>query len=166
MSVELLYFDGCPNVEGYLPHLRELITAAGRHDHVQLRRISNGADARTERFLGSPSVRVDGRDVDPTAANRTDFGMSCRVYASPDGMTGAPPDEWGPGGTQGRHARPRPLPRDPTGQATASSGDLREVADQRFAVPGVEPDVAELRRRQDAPKAVDLGLICPAVRGR
>lgn len=38
------------------------------------------------RFLGSPTVQVGGADIDPAARERTDFAMSCRVYATPDGL--------------------------------------------------------------------------------
>ena len=47
-----------------------------------------------EHFLGSPTVRVDGRDVEPGAEQRQDFGMKCRLYATPDGLRGTPPDQW------------------------------------------------------------------------
>jgi catechol 2,3-dioxygenase-like lactoylglutathione lyase family enzyme len=40
--------------------------------------------AQTERFLGSPTVRVDGRDVEPDAETRTDHGIKCRIYRSSD----------------------------------------------------------------------------------
>ncbi len=46
-------------------------------------------DARRLRFLGSPTVRVDCRDIDPSAAARTDYGFSCRMY----GSSGIPPRE-------------------------------------------------------------------------
>jgi hypothetical protein len=42
----------------------------------------------------SPTIRVDGRDVDPDADRRRDYGLSCRLYAGPAGVSGAPPDEW------------------------------------------------------------------------
>jgi len=39
-------------------------------------------------------VRVDGEDVDPTASERTDFGMKCRVYSTVDGLRRVPADQW------------------------------------------------------------------------
>ena len=92
MKVELLYFSGCPNAESYAPHLRELL----RPTHHQLveREIADEAGAIREHFLGSPSVRVDGRDVEPGAADRSDFGWSCRLYFTDDGPCGAPSDHW------------------------------------------------------------------------
>ncbi len=42
-------------------------------------------DVVRHRFLGSPTVQVDGIDIEPAARERTDFAMSCRVYATPEG---------------------------------------------------------------------------------
>ena len=94
MRVELLYFDGCPSYERLLPRLSVLVTGADPHAEVELRRVESIEAAERERFLGSPTVRVDGRDVDPTAADRDDFGLKCRLYATDEGLRGAPPDQW------------------------------------------------------------------------
>lgn len=91
MTAEILYFDGCPGFADVLPRLQRL--AEGRAE-VRLRRIEALEEAVAQRFLGSPSIRVDGRDVEPEAAERTDYGMKCRLYRTPDGQTHAPPDEW------------------------------------------------------------------------
>jgi hypothetical protein len=39
-------------------------------------------------------VRVDGRDVEPGAADRDDFGLKCRLYRSDEGTSGIPPGRW------------------------------------------------------------------------
>jgi hypothetical protein len=93
VTVELLYFDGCPNHEALLPHLEQLLRAAHAPAQIQLRKISE-QDAQRERFLGSPTVRVDGRDVEPCAEEREDFGLKCRLYRVPTGLRGTPLDEW------------------------------------------------------------------------
>jgi hypothetical protein len=46
------------------------------------------------RFLGSPSVRVDGRDVEPGADARNDFALTCRVYRGKQGQSGQPDERW------------------------------------------------------------------------
>jgi hypothetical protein len=91
--VEVLYFEGCPNHEVLLPHLRELLAQAGMEPQIELRRVESPEAAERERFLGSPTVRVDGRDVDPDAQQRDDFGLKCRLYRTDDGLVGIPPDE-------------------------------------------------------------------------
>ena len=92
MRVEILYFDGCPSHEALLPHLRDLVGPEGVE--VEVRQVADANAAERERFLGSPTVRVDGEDVEPGASERTDFAMTCRLYATPHGLRGVPPDEW------------------------------------------------------------------------
>ena len=93
MKIELLYFDGCPNHEALLPRLREILAGAGIPTEIDLRRITDDEAAQRERFLGSPTVRVNGRDVEPDADWRTDYGMKCRLYRTPTGLSGQPPQE-------------------------------------------------------------------------
>jgi hypothetical protein len=92
VKVEVLYFDGCPNHEALLPHLRELLGPAGAD--IELVRVEDADSAQRERFLGSPTVRIDGTDVEPGADQRTDFGLKCRLFATPDGLRGMPADDW------------------------------------------------------------------------
>jgi hypothetical protein len=93
-DVEILYFDCCPNHHPLLTRMHDLLERAEISAQVSLRRVSDHDAAQRERFLGSPSVRVDGRDVEPGADQRTDFGMKCRLYQTADGLAGMPPDEW------------------------------------------------------------------------
>jgi hypothetical protein len=94
MTVEVLYFEGCPNHEALLPHLRDLLHAAGVSTDVELLRVEDDDVAERERFLGSPTLRIDGEDVEPGADRRTDYGVKCRLYATSDGLRGTPEDEW------------------------------------------------------------------------
>ena len=94
MTLELLYFDGCPNHEALLPHLEQLLRGTEIGAEIRLQRIADDTAAQHERFLGSPTVRVDGRDVEPGAEERDDFGLKCRLYRTPAGLRGGPPDEW------------------------------------------------------------------------
>jgi hypothetical protein len=94
VRVELLYFDGCPNHDVLLTRLRELLDRAGVGDEIHLCRVESLEAAETEHFLGSPTLRVDGRDVEPGAAERSDFGLKCRLYRSDVGLTGVPTDKW------------------------------------------------------------------------
>jgi hypothetical protein len=94
MKIELLYFDGCPSYAELLPRLRALVAAKGIDEEVDLRRVETPEDAERERFLGSPTVRVDGEDVDPTAQDRDGFGLECRLYRTEEGLARTPPEEW------------------------------------------------------------------------
>lgn len=93
--IEVLYFDGCPNHEGLEEHLRSLLAAAGKEEMpIVSRRIESDDQAEAERFLGSPTVRINRVDVDPSADDRHDYGLMCRVYATEEGLRGTPPDAW------------------------------------------------------------------------
>jgi hypothetical protein len=94
VKIEVLYFDGCPNHETLLPHLRELLERAGVSSSVELINVPDTAAAERERFLGSPTLRIDGRDVEPGAELRTDFGLKCRLYRTEKGFAGTPADAW------------------------------------------------------------------------
>jgi hypothetical protein len=92
--IEILYFDGCPHYEGLEAHLRSLLLNVGVAASIGLRRVESGPQAQAERFLGSPTIRVNGIDVDPAAESRSDYGLVCRVYHTADGLRGVPPDDW------------------------------------------------------------------------
>ena len=94
MKIEVMYFDGCPNHEVLLPRLRELLDQVQVASPVELVDVPDDAAAQRERFLGSPTLRVDGRDVEPGAELRTDFGLKCRLYRTENGFAGVPLDDW------------------------------------------------------------------------
>jgi hypothetical protein len=91
--VEVLYVAGCPHYDALLVRLRSLIDDSGVPARVELRRIPDDAAAVRERFLGSPTVRVDGHDVEPGASERRDFGICCRLYGEHPSAS-VPRDEW------------------------------------------------------------------------
>ena len=90
-QVDVLVFDGCPNVDVTLERVQAAITNASISAAV---RVVGDEEAKRLRFLGSPTVRIDGSDIDPTAADRSDFGLQCRVYAVGGHLDGAPPTDW------------------------------------------------------------------------
>ncbi|HET9050710.1 MAG TPA: thioredoxin family protein [Candidatus Dormibacteraeota bacterium] len=87
--VELQYFDTCPSWQGLEERLRVL--AAGRGVELEIRRIADAEEARVAGFRGSPTILVDGRD--PFGDDDMPVGLSCRLYATPDGPAGAPTTE-------------------------------------------------------------------------
>jgi len=74
--------------------LRNLLATEGIDEEIELRRVETIEDAERERFLGSPTVRVEGKDVDPGTVGREDFGVKCRLYRSDGGLGHVPPREW------------------------------------------------------------------------
>ena len=93
MDIELLYFDGCATWQHTLADLRALLTEAGRDDEVRLVKVETMDAAERLRFLGSPTVRVDGRDVE-SGIPAGGYGMECRIYWVDGKPVGTPPREW------------------------------------------------------------------------
>jgi hypothetical protein len=91
MRVELLFWAGCPSYPRALADLREALAAAGLDpDGVTVREVETDADATRERFAGSPTIRIDGVDVQPLDDEPT--GLTCRVYRRRDGRISPTPD--------------------------------------------------------------------------
>jgi hypothetical protein len=76
MKVQVLFFEGCPN---YKPAM-DLVRSVAPNASIQEVEIRSNQDAERMRFLGSPTILVDGVDIEPSARTRTDFGFSCRTY--------------------------------------------------------------------------------------
>ncbi|MCL4743719.1 MAG: cation transporter [Phycisphaerales bacterium] len=84
MKIRILYFAGCPNHPPVVAMAQRLV--AEHRLSAQVEEVEVGPDEVEEyRFLGSPTVQVDGVDIEPAARDRIDFAMSCRVYDTPDG---------------------------------------------------------------------------------
>jgi hypothetical protein len=92
--IEILYVDGCPNHDGLEARIRTLVDRLGYDAAITVRRITSDAHAEEEHFLGSPTVRVNGRDVEPDTELRHAYGLTCRVYRTDEGLRGSPPDAW------------------------------------------------------------------------
>jgi hypothetical protein len=87
MRIEILYFEGCPNHRPTVELVRQSVDESGLAAQLEEVEVRDDADARRLRFLGSPTVRVDGVDVEPDVGARRDYAIGCRVY----GETGIPP---------------------------------------------------------------------------
>ena len=88
MKIELLYFDGCPSWRPALDNLKSALQEEGITESVNAIEIVSDEQAQQEKFLGSPSIRVDGNDL--WFEQRANHSLSCRVYVTPEGVMGSP----------------------------------------------------------------------------
>ena len=88
MKIELLYFDDCPSWQSGLKILQSALTANGLDISVELVRVLDNDEAARRKFLGSPSFRING--IDLWDEERDTYSLSCRVYATPEGIKGCP----------------------------------------------------------------------------
>ena len=95
VKIELLYFDGCPSHEAFVPRLQRAARAGGRGraGRAAPRGVRRGRPARAlprahRRCASTASTSTRA------PADRTDYGLKCRLYPTGEGLRGAPPDEW------------------------------------------------------------------------
>ena len=84
VDVELLYWDGCPSYPEARALLADVLAERGVETEIRMRHVTTDAEARELRFPGSPTIRIDGRDVDVRGADAPP-SLTCRVYYLPDG---------------------------------------------------------------------------------
>ena len=87
MKIELLYWEGCPSY----PEARDLLAdILNGSPAVEMREVTTQEEAEALHFPGSPTIRVDGVDVDPAGASSRP-SLGCRIYHLPDGRVSRVP---------------------------------------------------------------------------
>jgi hypothetical protein len=68
-----------PTYRKTLKDLEEVVKQIRIHSEITLMKVESEEDAKRHRFLGSPTVRVNGADVEPLARGSADYGFRCRI---------------------------------------------------------------------------------------
>jgi hypothetical protein len=93
MKVEVLYFKGCPNHAPALQMVRRVLDRERIEAEVRSVEVPGETESDSLRFLGSPSIRVDGVDIESGRQDDSPF-FGCRTYSSGGMTAGVPPEEW------------------------------------------------------------------------
>jgi hypothetical protein len=84
MRIEVLYVPGCPNYQPAMALVQEVLASESLQADVHGVVVSSDVEAKVLLFPGSPTIRIDGDDVEPSHA--TSFGLCCRLYADRSGV--------------------------------------------------------------------------------
>ena len=90
MNIQLFYFDGCPSYERALSNLNEAKRQHGSNDSVDMVRVTSVEDAHAKQFLGSPTIRINGTDLEAPSVFKRSFGLGCRIYREGQQTAGWP----------------------------------------------------------------------------
>jgi hypothetical protein len=91
MKVEVLYFKGCPNHQPVVEQVRQVLRSEQINVPVDEVEVTDATMAQRVGFLGSPSIRINGLDVEPGARGSQSFGFGCRTYSDTEGrLSGLP----------------------------------------------------------------------------
>ena len=81
MKIDVLYFEDCPHHLPTLLRIAEVLREEGCDAEVREVLVPDQQAAASVKFLGSPTVRINGIDIDPEAADEQNFGWMCRRYS-------------------------------------------------------------------------------------
>ncbi|HSU59862.1 MAG TPA: DUF2703 domain-containing protein [Bryobacteraceae bacterium] len=88
MKIEVLYFEGCPNHGPVVDRLKAVLRQAGLPAEVSEIEVRDESAAKRLKFVGSPTIRVNGLDIEIDSRNVEETGFACRRYPG-----GVPPEE-------------------------------------------------------------------------
>jgi hypothetical protein len=93
MNVELLHIAECPNTQGARCLLKNTLQELGLPAEIREIEVTDSAQAEALRFPGSPTIRIDGIDVEAASPRQESYGLSCRAYLIDGRLRGLPTQE-------------------------------------------------------------------------
>ena len=84
MKIEVLYVPNCPNHGVAMERLRAILSAERFQKHVNEVLVKDAEMAQSLKFPGSPTIRINGQDVEPR--EEATFGLMCRLYSDGSGV--------------------------------------------------------------------------------
>lgn len=92
--IEVLDVQDCPNYPGALALVQRVLADLEIDAEVRTTLITDQAAAEQARFAGSPTGRVDGRDVEPGSEPPSEISVACRLYRLEHRLAGQPTEGW------------------------------------------------------------------------
>ncbi len=84
MRIEVLYVPGCPNYEPAVERIRKVLASESVKTGIQGIPVTTEVEAKALLFPGSPTVRVNGEDVEPRQTSVP--SLACRLYENRSGI--------------------------------------------------------------------------------
>jgi hypothetical protein len=84
VSITFLYYEDCPSHDVALDRLRQVTDEEGLDAEVEIIKVETEEQAHRLRFIGSPTIRIDGQDIDPPPPD-AQYALTCRAYHLEDG---------------------------------------------------------------------------------
>ena len=92
--VELLTTSNCPHREAALALVQRVCGQRDGQAEIRLVEVADQPAAERLRFLGSPTIRVNGCDVEPGAERNVEYVCGCRLYRGEHSLRGLPEETW------------------------------------------------------------------------
>jgi hypothetical protein len=85
LKIEFLYWEDCPSHPQAWKLLQEVMAELSIEAAVEQIEVVTDEDAERLAFPGSPTIRVNGTDIDPAGASQMGTALTCRIYRLQDG---------------------------------------------------------------------------------
>jgi hypothetical protein len=92
MRIEVLYVPDCPHHPAAISKLKEILAAESVAAEISELAVTDMVTAEELRFCGSPTIRINERDIATESEDVRDFAVSCRLYPGSKEL-GVPPAE-------------------------------------------------------------------------
>jgi hypothetical protein len=155
----VLTVTGCPQRDAAIALVHRACAELGGTAEIRVIDIPDQQAAERARFLGSPTIRVDGRDVEPDADRYVGYICSCRIYQGQHGLRGLPEEAWVHQALQDAQARRRAV------DLAAVDAEITGLSDQVSAAEGIGTrlnrllfDFFEAEVLPQAMRAAELGI--------
>lgn len=89
--MRFLYSEECPSHDEALERLRKVMEEEGIREDIEIVKVESASDAEKLEFIGSPTILVNGRDIDPQ--KKSYYAVTCRAYRLEDGRISPLPSE-------------------------------------------------------------------------
>lgn len=76
MEVDLLYAPGCSSRGKTEELIKRLLDELAPQARFKVKEVSSQKKAEALKFPGSPTIRVNGNDIEPDADKKANFGLS------------------------------------------------------------------------------------------
>ncbi len=84
MKITFLYYEDCPSHDEALDRLRSIMAEEGVQAELDVIKVETDEQAQALKFVGSPTIRIGGQDIDPPSAGAY-YALTCRAYQLEDG---------------------------------------------------------------------------------
>jgi len=84
MRITFLYFEDCPSHEAGLERLQQVMAEENVRAPIEIIKVETDEQAQHLRFFGSPTILIDGQDIDPAPGDAFP-ALTCRAYRLEDG---------------------------------------------------------------------------------
>jgi hypothetical protein len=155
----VLTVAGCPQHYAAIALVHRACAELGSTAEIRVIDIPNQQAAEQARFLGSPTIRVDGRDVEPDADRYAEYICSCRIYQGQHGLRGLPEEAWVYQALQDAQVRRREV------DLAALDAETTGLLDQVSAAEGIDTKLNrllfaffEVEVLPQAMRAAELGI--------